>query len=111
MSKLNKETIYKILCEFYDNEIPLNNFSEISQEFANHLKYEWYISIFNPNNTILITEKWKIFLQNYDNSKSKKLDTYLWKYPNISKLFYSLFWIIIWIIWTIVTLYIKSIIN
>ena len=98
MNELNKETTYKILCDFFDNEIPLNNFSEKAQVFANILEYEWYISIFNPNKTIVITDKWKIFLENYDSSKSKKLDTYLWKYPNVSKLMYFIIWIIIWLI-------------
>jgi len=45
-----------------------------------------------------ITPKWYLFLSNYDNSNSKKLDTYLWKYPNITKLFYFLWWLCIWLI-------------
>lgn len=72
--------------------------------------WEWweclqsYKSSFNTKDFFpIITSKWNIFLENYDNSKSKKLDTYLWKYPNISKLFYILLWIILWIIWTIIT--------
>ena len=63
----------------------------------------WYIFRFNHPFDIstyypILTDKWKIFLENYDSSKSKQLDTYLWKYPNISKLMYFIIWIIIWLI-------------
>lgn len=45
-----------------------------------------------------ITTEWKIYLSNYDNSASKKLDNYLWRYPNISKLWYFIIWTIIWLV-------------
>lgn len=96
------------------------NFLSKNYEKIELLEKDWYITIFcnwewwkclqsykSSFNTKdyfpIITSKWKLFLENYDNSKSKKLDTYLWKYPNISKLFYTLFWIILWIIWTMIT--------
>lgn len=46
----------------------------------------------------ILTSKWHHFIKNYDDSFSKKIDNYLWKYPNISKLFYFILWLIIWLL-------------
>lgn len=90
----------------------LEYFIYTQNHYLNFLQNEKYIKVFVDEHgyglTIpIITDKWLIFIEGFDTSKSATLDNYLWKYPNISKLFYFLAWIIIWIIPTIYSFLIK----
>lgn len=68
----------------------------IESEPGEYIKMDWFYWNFS------LSEEWEYFIRKFDNSKSAKLDNYLWKYPNISKLFYILLWIVIWLIPTVI---------
>ena len=94
---MNEKQIYKQL-QIIDQQKP----RPISTNYEHYLHDNLYI-----NDVGYLQAKWKIFLENYDSSKSKQLDIYLWKYPNISKLMYFITWMItsavIWILIRLLT--------
>jgi hypothetical protein len=68
----------------------------------NELNNQWLIkenlSSNDLRNRFSLTSQWEYFVNSYDNSSTAKLDNYLWKYPNIWKLFYFLLGLSIWLI-------------
>ena len=85
----------------------VNNKDEIKKEIWLHnLRYlhdNRYIMYQTTNaweliQWIWLIDNWTIFLENYDNSLSAKINNYLERYSGLSKMMYFIIWIIIWLI-------------
>lgn len=92
----------------------LENYISKNTTYFSELSNYWYIKIIKSSYQYSISfpileNKWKIFLENYENrniiDKFEELTKY---YPNSVKL---LLWFILWIIATIITTYIKILIT
>lgn len=85
----------------------VSNFINRYSIYLKELSILWYIYIKEDKmwysfSFPVITNKWEIFIKNYDNSLSAKLNNYMWKYSNISKLFYFLLWVLFTLLWELI---------
>ena len=110
----SEEDIFKDFSKIFDkknkNNI-LSNFIYDKEKYFSYLKKEEYIEIIKINYEYsidfpILTDKGKIFLENYENRNIlDKFEDFVKIYPNSIKIF---LWFILWIISTIITIYIKS---
>lgn len=102
---MNEKKIYKYLIK-YKNE------TYIEDKYLSFLYKNWYtnwIDNFKNNNSWMLLYKWEIFLENYKNRNIfDKFETLTKNYPNSIKIPLSF---ITWIIATVITIYIKILIN
>jgi len=98
--------IQKWKMDYLSDYISYWNINEIDEDLDvwkwEYTRFNWFYWNFE------ISDKWKYFIKKFDNSYTAIFDNYLWRYPNISKLFYFILWIIVWLAPTI-AIFIKQI--
>ena len=97
------ETIEKEIIKFKKNNIYINELLEL--KYIKTIGYNQEFPTYYP----ILTDKWKIFLENYKNRNIlDKFEDLIKIYPNSIKIPLSFIW---WIIATIITIYIKTLIK
>ena len=113
----SEEDVFKDFLKIFDKKNKNNILSIFiydKKKYFSYLEKEEYIKIieFNYEYSIsfsILTDKGKIFLENYENRNIlDKFEDFVKNYPNSIKIF---LWFILWIITTTITTYIKSLIN